>query len=197
MEPDSGKILYDGVDLSKLGSKEKDHWARKFGMLFQGAALFDSMNVLDNVAFPLREHTKLKESEILERVKKILSDVGLPNILEKMPSQLSGGMKKRVGLARALILEPQIMFYDEPTTGLDPLLTDSVDNLIIQTQRRLKITSVVVSHDIHGTFKVADKVALLHDGRILEEGSPEEFRKSKKPFVQQFLLGKATRGFIG
>lgn len=197
LEPDQGEILVEGINRLELDRKERNTFTKKFGMLFQGAALFDSMTVEQNVAFPLREHTKLKADEVHERVIRILHDVGLPEILHKMPSELSGGMRKRVGLARALVLEPEIILYDEPTTGLDPLLTDSVDNLIMETQKRLKITSVVVSHDIHATLRIADKVALLHEGQIHEEGTPEEFRNSKKPFVQRFLLGKATRDFIG
>lgn len=189
---DSGKVIVDGIDPTELPAKDRFDFNKRFGMLFQSAALFDSMTAYENVAFPLREHTSLSEEEIHEQVEKKLAEVGLKDINHKMPSELSGGMKKRVGLARALILQPEIMLYDEPTTGLDPLLTDSVDNLILSTQRRHKITSVVVSHDIQAIFKIADKVAMLHQGTILEEGPPEDFQNSKKPFVRQFLLGKAS-----
>lgn len=197
MEPDEGFVLVDGVNPRSLDLQEKVEFTKRFGMLFQNAALFDSMNVVQNVAFPLIEHTSFKEDEIADRVAKILNDVGLPNILHKMPSELSGGMRKRVGLARALVLEPKIILYDEPTTGLDPILADSVDRLILETQERLGITTVVVSHDLQAVFKIADKVAMLHQGKIWEEGDPKQFQASKKPFVQEFILGKAAASFIG
>lgn len=195
--PDSGEVIVDQVNMMELSGPDRNEFRKKFGMLFQGAALFDSMTVEDNVAFPLREHTKLSEPEIRDRVVEILSAVGLYGIGHKMPAELSGGMKKRVGLARALVLEPEIILYDEPTTGLDPLLTDSVDELILQTQKKFDITSVVVSHDIRGAFKVGDHLAMLSQGKILEFGNPEEFRRSKNPFVQQFLIGRAGQDFIG
>lgn len=194
--PDQGKVLVDGKDLLRMSAVEQNRARRRFGFLFQGAALFDSMNVEDNVAFPLREHTDWREEKINQKVVEILEQVGLKNIGHKMPSELSGGMKKRVGLARALVLEPEIILYDEPTTGLDPILSDSIDNLILETQKRLRITSVVVSHDIQATFKIADKVAMLHEGRILEEGSPIEFSESKRPFVRLFLAGRAAKGYV-
>jgi phospholipid/cholesterol/gamma-HCH transport system ATP-binding protein len=197
LEQDDGVILVEGINPRELDPQKRMEFSKKFGMVFQNAALFDSMNVEDNVAFPLREHTHFSEVAIKEIVEKILADLGLPDILHKMPSELSGGMRKRVGLARALVLKPEIILYDEPTTGLDPLLADSVDGLIMETQRRLGVTSLVVSHDITAAFKIADKLALLHEGRILEEGPPEEFRQSKKPFVQQFILGRAQKDFIG
>src|SRR5262249_28392773 len=155
---------------------------KKFGMLFQSAALFDSMSVEDNVAFPLREHTDLGEREILCRVKDKLEKVGLRDVGRKMPAELSGGMRNGVGVARALMLDPEIILYDEPTTGLDPLLTDSIDNLILETQKKFGLTSVVVSHDIASTLKMADKVAMLHQGKILEEGTPQQFRESRDPW---------------
>ena len=197
MEPDVGTILIDGVNPRELNEQDRNDFTKRFGMLFQSAALFDSMTVEGNVAFPLKEHSNFSEATIREKVEAKLIEVGLTNVMHKMPSELSGGMKKRVGLARALILDPKIILYDEPTTGLDPILSDSVDNLILETARRLGVTSVVVSHDIQATFKVADKLALLHEGVILEEGNPEEFQESKKPFVQQFILGKAEKDYIG
>ncbi len=197
LTPDHGNILLQGQDLRDLGHDDRSQYAKKIGMLFQNAALFDSMNVEENVAFPLREHTKYSDAVIRETLETMLNDLGLPDIYQKMPAELSGGMRKRVGLARALVLKPEIMLYDEPTTGLDPILADSVDQLILNTGQKFGITSVVVSHDIEAAFKIADKIALLHEGVILEEGKPEEFRKSKKPFVQQFILGKAGEGFIG
>jgi phospholipid/cholesterol/gamma-HCH transport system ATP-binding protein len=195
--PNKGKVLIEGQDLFQLSSMEKNKLREHFGFLFQGAALFDSMNVTENVAFPLREHTRLKEKEIQQKVVEILTQVGLKNIGHKMPAELSGGMKKRVGLARALVLKPEVMLYDEPTTGLDPILSDSIDELILETQKSLGITSVVVSHDIHATFKIADRIAMLHEGVILEMGPPDQFRASKVSYVQQFLQGKAEKGYIG
>src|SRR5262249_1585254 len=153
--------------------------------------LFDSLRVHDNVAFPLKEHTRLTKAEIDRIVEEKLALVGLKNIGHKMPSELSGGMRKRVGLARAIALSPDVILYDEPTTGLDPIMTDSVNNLILETQRKLHVTSVVISHDIESTFRLADKVAMLHEGRIVEEGPPEKFQKSQHPFVRQFLEGKS------
>lgn len=197
LEPDGGTIIVDGTDVQKLDERKRTEFCKRFGVLFQGAALFDSMTVGENVAFPLREHTIYSEATIREMVQKKLRDLGMPGIQHKMPSELSGGMRKRVGLARALMMEPEIMLYDEPTTGLDPLLSDSVDNLIVETGKSLSVTSVVVSHDVHAALRIADKLALLNEGRILEEGTPTDFRQSKKPFVQQFILGKAGKDYIG
>jgi phospholipid/cholesterol/gamma-HCH transport system ATP-binding protein len=156
-------------------------------MLFQGAALFDSLNVFENVAFPLIEHTKLSRAEIKKRVEDKLSIVGLQNVGHKMPSELSGGMKKRVGLARAIILEPEAILYDEPTTGLDPIMTDSVDNLILDMQQKLGLTSVVISHDIKSSFHIADQIAMISDGKIIEFGDPDKFRNSTNPVVKHFI----------
>jgi len=197
IRPDAGKILIDGANLCAMSALEQMKVRRRFGMLFQNAALFDSMNVEDNVAFPLREHTALDEEEILAKVNERLAQVGLKGVGQKMPSDLSGGMRKRVGLARALMLEPEIILYDEPTTGLDPILTDSIDNLIVDTQKGFNLTSIVVSHDIASTLKMANKIAMLHEGKILEEGPPQKFLESKNPFIQQFLAGKADKDFIG
>jgi phospholipid/cholesterol/gamma-HCH transport system ATP-binding protein len=197
IRPDGGQVMVEGSDFFSLSDPEQNEVRKKMGMLFQNAALFDSMNVTDNVAFPLREHTELSEGEILGRVNKMLEQVGLKDVGPKMPSELSGGMRKRVGLARALMLEPEIILYDEPTTGLDPMLTDSIDNLILETQKRLQLTTVVVSHDIPSTLRMADRIAMLHEGKIIEEGPPETFIESKHPFIQQFLQGKADKDFIG
>jgi phospholipid/cholesterol/gamma-HCH transport system ATP-binding protein len=196
MRADSGKIIVDGVDVMELPEPELNDFRKRFGFLFQHAALFDSLSVYENVAFPLKEHTRLKKSEIDATVEQKLTLVGLRDIGNKIPSELSGGMRKRVGLARAIALDPQILLYDEPTTGLDPIMTDSVDNLILETQRKLHVTSVVISHDIEATFKIADKIAMLHEGRIIEEGPPEKFRKSQHPFVRKFLERRADRGMI-
>lgn len=187
--PDKGEILVDGVDITKLDKRELVKVRKKFGMLFQNAALFDSMNVYENVAFPLREHTKLKEREIRDIVIEKLRLVGLKNVENKMPSELSGGMRKRVGLARAIALEPDIILYDEPTTGLDPIMKDVVDNLIYNTQKELNITSVVISHDIDSTIKIADYVAMIYDGKTIINGTVDDLRTSNNPYVHQFLTG--------
>lgn len=191
MKPDEGQIWIDGEDVTPLPIKEMDHIRRKFGMLFQNAALFDSMNVFDNVAFPLREHTRLNRGEIEDRVREKLRLVGLDGAEGKMPSELSGGMRKRVGLARAIALDPPIILYDEPTTGLDPILCDTIDRLIMRMQEELDVTSVVISHDIEGAFKIGDRIAMLHDGRIRTSGTPEEIRDTEDPVVRQFITGSA------
>jgi len=187
VRPDRGKILIDGVDITKLGDTEINEMRKRFGMLFQDAALFDSMTVGANVAFPLYEHTKLKEKEIARIVAQKLEQVGLPGEEEKMPAQLSGGMKRRVGLARALALDPEIVLFDEPTAGLDPPMAEAIEELIVETQRDLGRTFVVITHSIHTAFHIGHKIAMLHEGKIIEEGSPRAFRKSSNPVVQAFL----------
>lgn len=187
VRPDSGRVIVDGTDLSTLTDQKLTAFRKKFGMLFQGAALFDSLTVEENVAFPLKEHTKLPPDEIAKKVREKLALVGLEKAIGKMPSELSGGMRKRVGLARAIALEPSIILYDEPTTGLDPLMTEAINQLIVEMQKKLQVTSVVISHDIESTFETADRVAMLHEGKIIERGTPEEFRRSADPFVQKFL----------
>jgi len=189
--PDRGEVLVDGVEVTRLRGRELNRLRSNFGMLFQGAALFDSMSVGENVAFPLREHTRLSVQEIEERVREKLHLVGLDGVEDRMPSQLSGGMRKRVGLARAIIREPEIVLYDEPTTGLDPILTDSIHRLIVRMQETLSITSVVISHDVEKVFEFAHFVAMIHQGRIVAQGSPEELRASDDPLVRQFLAGSA------
>ena len=189
LKPDSGKVLIDDVDIAKLNDKELNEVRKKFGMLFQDAALFDSMNVGENVAFPLREHTKKKEKEIEEIVRERLNAVGLSGVENKMPSELSGGMRKRVGLARAVAMLPQIVLFDEPTTGLDPIMTEAINELIISTQKNFNLTCIVISHDIQSIFEVGHKIAMLYDGKIVEYGTPEEIRKSDNPVLTQFLSG--------
>ncbi len=191
IKPDRGSILVDGVDITHMGNRELNRLRRKFGMLFQSAALFDSMTVEENVAFPLREHTDLKPREIRRVVRDKLRLVGLERVERKMPAELSGGMRKRVGLARAIALEPEIILYDEPTTGLDPILCDAIERLIKRMQQELDITSVVISHDIGGSFRIANHMAMLHGGQIIETGTPEEFRNSAHPVVRQFLSGSS------
>ena len=195
LKPDSGQVLVNGVDITRLNDRELNEARRKFGMLFQEGALFDSMTVGDNVAFPLREHTQMKEAEIGDLVAESLRDVGLSGVEGKMPSELSGGMRKRVALARAIALHPEIMLYDEPTTGLDPVLSEAINQLIIETQRHFKLASVVISHDLTSIFKIAHKIALLFEGKIIEYGTPEEIRKSDNPVLVQFLSG-STEGPI-
>jgi phospholipid/cholesterol/gamma-HCH transport system ATP-binding protein len=189
LKPDSGQILIDGQDIVKMNDRKLNDIRRRFGMLFQEAALFDSMSVGENVAFPLREHTDLSEAEIMERVRQKLAQVGLAGIEQKMPAELSGGMKKRVGLARAIALDPEIILFDEPTTGLDPITSSVINHLIADTKRRLNATCVIISHDIEAVFAISDKVAMLFEGRIEAEGSPEEMRQSDNPVVRQFITG--------
>ena len=192
IKPDSGRILIEGIDLADLSGRELDKLRMRFGMLFQSAALFDSMTVGENVAFPLVEHTNLAKQAISQRVDECLALVGLSNVVELMPSELSGGMRKRVGLARAIVMSPQILLYDEPTTGLDPIMSDVINDLIIAMRDRLKVTSVVVTHDMKSAYKVANRIAMLYNGRILETGTPKEIQESKNPYVQQFIRGEAV-----
>ncbi len=189
IKPDSGHIFIDGTDLTQLREKDLFKIRNRFGMLFQDAALFDSMTVGENVAFPLVEHTKLGKKEIAEVVAAKLANVALSGIEDKYPSELSGGMRKRVGLARAIALNPEILLFDEPTTGLDPITTATTDQLILDVQKRLNLTCVVISHDITSTFKIAHKIAMLYKGRIIEEGDAEGFRNSANPIVQAFIRG--------
>ncbi len=191
LRPDRGLVRVSGVDLASLDRFQLNDFRRKFGMLFQHAALFDSMSVFENVAFPLREQRKYTEGQIRDKVREKLLLVGLKDVDEKMPAELSGGMRKRVGLARAISLSPEIILYDEPTTGLDPLMTEVIDNLILDMQRGLQVTSVIISHDVVSTFRIADHIAMLSDGKIVEFGTPEEVRQSKQKVVQEFLqLGR-------
>jgi phospholipid/cholesterol/gamma-HCH transport system ATP-binding protein len=188
LTPDAGKVVIDGEDIVPMGAEAMEKVRRKFGMVFQAAALFDSMTVFENVAFPLREHTKLSEEEIRAKVRSRLELMGLKrNVEERFPADLSGGMRKRVGLARAVVLEPKIVLYDEPTTGLDPITTDYVDEMILTAARELGVTSVVISHDISSAFNVADQIAFLSKGVILENGPPEQLRESQNPTVKNFL----------
>jgi len=197
MKPDKGEIWVDGVEITKLKEKELNDVRKGFGMLFQEAALFDSMDVYDNVAFPLREHTKLSEKEIEEIVEERLKQVGLLGFTEKMPSELSGGMRKRVGLARALALDPDIILFDEPTSALDPIISLTIDDLIKETQTYLKKTYVVISHDILGMFRIADKVAMLYNGKIIEYGTPYEIKRSNNENIKEFLKATKIPGFSG
>jgi len=191
LEPDRGEVLVAGTRITGLRGRALTEARRVFGMVFQGAALFDSMTVLENVTFPLteaRQGARLPLSEVRRRAIEKLAVVDLgEDVLDQYPAQLSGGMRKRVALARALVSDPQIVLYDEPTTGLDPITTDYVDGMILNAKRRLGITSMVISHDVASAFKVADRLALLYDGHLAAEGTPAEVRESKEPFVQRFL----------
>lgn len=192
LKPDEGDLLVDGGNIARLNGRALNEIRKKFGMLFQGAALFDSMDVFENVSFPLIEKTKLSLREIRRRVEKELNNVGIVGMDAKYPSQLSGGMKKRVGLARVLVMDPEIVLVDEPTTGLDPIMKKAIHKLILETQRRVGFTAIVVSHDIPDVFEICDFVAMLHEGKIIEHGSPREFQSSENPVVRGFLKGEAN-----
>ncbi len=191
IRPDSGEIWMFGKDIAKLHEDELHEVRKKYGMLFQSGALFDSMTVGENIALPLREHTKLDSNIINIIIKMKLELVGLRGFENLMPSQLSGGMKKRVGLARAIVMDPTIVFYDEPTAGLDPVMTGVVDKLTIDLTKKLNITSVVVTHDMNSVFRIADRIVMLHQGNVLEIGTPEEIKHSKNPIIRQFVAGSA------
>lgn len=192
IEPDAGSVSIKGESLSQESSEKKQQLMQGFGMLFQSAALFDSLNVYENVAFGLRQKPELKEEEIHARVMQNLALVGLEHAAYKGTSELSGGMRKRVGLARALVLKPEILLHDEPTTGLDPILTAGIDFLILKVQKELGTTSLVVTHDLKSAFRIADRVGLHWQGRMVETGTPEEFQKSSHPAVRQFLEGSLS-----
>jgi phospholipid/cholesterol/gamma-HCH transport system ATP-binding protein len=187
LKPDRGQVLVEGQDIVPLDAYELELVRRKFGMVFQAAALFDSMTVFENVSFPLREHTRSTEAQMRKVVRQKLDIVGLGDVEDKYPADLSGGMRKRVGLARAIVLDPKIVLYDEPTTGLDPITTEYVDDMILEAKAKLGVTSVVISHDIASSFKVADKIAFLSNGLIVEEGPPTRLRNATHPALKQFL----------
>ncbi len=187
LEPDEGAIWVDGIDVAQAGEVEIYSMRKKLGMLFQDGALFDSMTVGDNIGFPLRRHSDKSDEEIAETVAYRLQQVGLPGIEDQMPASLSGGMRKRVSLARAIVMEPDIVLFDEPNSGLDPIMSDEIDALIGRMKEELGITFVVISHDIVGTFHVADVVAMLYNGRLLAHGPPGEVLASSDPMVRRFL----------
>jgi phospholipid/cholesterol/gamma-HCH transport system ATP-binding protein len=196
----AGRVLFDGQELSRLNDRELTRQRLRFGFLFQGAALFDSLSVYDNVAFGLREQRRLTEAQIRDVVRQHLHEVGLgANVESKKPAELSGGMRKRVGLARALAIDPEVMLYDEPTTGLDPIMTDVINELILQVRQRRPVTSVVVTHEMKTVYKVADRVVMLYpiarlgpaEPQILFDGTPEQLRQSADARVQQFIEGQA------
>lgn len=187
LKPDKGKILIDGQDIGKFNSRQLVTIRRRFGMLFQASALFDSMTVDENVGLGLREHTDYPESLIHEIVREKLSQVGLFNIDDKKPAELSGGMKKRVGLARAIAMNPEFVLYDEPTTGLDPIMADTINELIIHLKNTLHITSIAVTHDMISAYKISDRIAMLYQGQIIFAGTSDALRESDNPIIQQFI----------
>jgi phospholipid/cholesterol/gamma-HCH transport system ATP-binding protein len=189
LTPDSGEVLIDGESIASMDERQLLRIRSKFGMLFQGAALFDSMTVAENVAFALRRHQDLTDLEVAEKVTEALEMVDLPGTEDKKPSELSGGMKKRVGLARAIIYQPRIVLYDEPTTGLDPIMSDSIDKLLIRVRDRLKVTSVVVTHDMRSARRVGHRILMLHGRKIYATGTPEEIFASSDPVVRRFIDG--------
>jgi phospholipid/cholesterol/gamma-HCH transport system ATP-binding protein len=191
MPPDAGRIVIDGDNVLELSPRERLEVQKKIGMSFQYSALFDSMTVYENCAFPLREHTRLREDEIRERVRELLGRLGLPGSEEKMPSDLSGGMRKRVGVARAIMLQPTIMLFDEPESGLDPITTTSIGELIMEMRDAFRITCLVISHNLANSMLIGDKVSMLYNGRIIAEGTPEELRDNPDPVLQQFLHGRS------
>ncbi|MCK4427214.1 MAG: ABC transporter ATP-binding protein [candidate division Zixibacteria bacterium] len=191
LKPDKGEIFVDGEDITSYQDDKLYKLRRKFGMIFQASALFDSMTVDENVGLGLREHTSLPEAKIKKKVKETLKLVGLSAIEEKKPAELSGGMKKRVGLARAIAMDPEYVLYDEPTTGLDPIMGDVINELIINLRNTLSITSIAVTHDIVSAYKIADRIAMLYDGKIIFTGTPEETKNTDHPVVRQFIEGSA------
>lgn len=192
VKPDQGKIIVDRQDVTHYRGERLFQLRRKFGMLFQGSALLDSMTVEENVGLGLRHHTSLDEEAVRERVRSRLALVGLSGMESLYPAELSGGMKKRVGLARAMVMDPEYLIFDEPTTGLDPIMADVINELILRLQKELRITSVAVTHDMASATKIADRIAMLYEGKIIFDGTPEEIRLCTNPVVQQFIQGSAT-----
>jgi phospholipid/cholesterol/gamma-HCH transport system ATP-binding protein len=191
LTPDDGNVIIDDVDIFNLREKDLNEFRKKYGMLFQGAALFDSLTVWENVGFGLMQHSLLSKKEVREIVRSKLEMVGLKGIEDLMPSELSGGMRKRVGLARAIAMEPEIILYDEPTTGLDPIMADAINNLILEMKKKLNVTAITITHDMVSAYKIGDRIAMLYEGKIHEVGTPDEIRRSENPIVQQFITGSS------
>ena len=191
LSPDRGNIFVDGQDIGSLKEKDLYQLRKKFGMLFQAGALFDSMKVWENVGFGLLQHTTLSKQEVKKRAVEKLNLLGLHQIEDLMPSELSGGMRKRVSLARAIAMDPEILLYDEPTTGLDPIRADTINSLIVEMRKKIKVTSVTITHDMVSAYKVGDRIAMLYQGKIIEVGTPDEIKNSSSAIVQQFIQGKA------
>jgi phospholipid/cholesterol/gamma-HCH transport system ATP-binding protein len=192
LRPDEGNVLIDGVDLALLKERELYEVRKKFGMLFQMSALFDSMTVWENVGFGLLKNKDMNEKHIKDIAIKKLKLVGLVGIEDLMPAELSGGMKKRVGLARAIAHEPEILLYDEPTTGLDPIMAAAINELIVEMKNSLSVTSVAITHDMNSAYKIADRIAMLYEGQIIDTGSPDEIKNTSNPVVRQFITGSAA-----
>src|SRR3954464_1241649 len=192
LQPDTGEVWFKGQRIDTLPERKLMEVRQHFGFLFQMGALFDSANVLDNVAFPLTEHTKKSREEIQQIAKQKLALVGLPDVGTKMPAELSGGQKKRVALARAIALDPEVILYDEPTTGLDPVRADVINQLIVKLKQELKVTSITVTHDMASAFKIADRIVMLHEGKLIFDGTPAEIQNTRVPIVRQFVAGEAT-----
>jgi phospholipid/cholesterol/gamma-HCH transport system ATP-binding protein len=191
LQPDSGEVLFKGQRIDELHEQQLMAIRKHFGFLFQMGALFDSGTVYDNIAFPLQEHTKHSPQQIADIVADKLALVGLNGTQKKMPAELSGGQKKRVALARAIALDPEVILYDEPTTGLDPIRADIINELIIKLQKQLKVTSIVVTHDMASAFKVADRIVMLHEGKLIFDGTPKQIQESTEPIVKRFVVGEA------
>lgn len=191
IQPDCGKVFVDGQDIWKINERDIFNLRKRMNMVFQGGALFDSLTVGENVGFELIEHNSISESEIFDRVEEALSLVGLSGISNLTPSELSGGMKKRVALARAICTNPEILLYDEPTTGVDPITADSINELIVSLHDKLKVTSIAVTHDMKSAYKIADRIAMLYQGQIIAEGTPSEIQNTNHPIVHQFINGLA------
>ncbi len=191
VRPDGGSIRIDGQEITSLGEKSLNEVRKKFGMLFQAGALFDSLSVWENVGFGLKQHTDLGNEEIKAIAVEKLRLLGLRRVEDLMPVELSGGMRKRVSLARAIAMEPEILLYDEPTTGLDPIMADAINDLIVQMREKLRVTSIAITHDMVSAYKVADRIAMLYEGKIIEVGTPQQIRESNNAIVQQFIQGKA------
>jgi phospholipid/cholesterol/gamma-HCH transport system ATP-binding protein len=192
LKPDAGEVWFKGQRIDTLPERKLMEVRQYFGFLFQMGALFDSLNVIDNVSFPVTEHTKKPKEEIFQIAQQKLALVGLPDVATKMPAELSGGQKKRVALARAIALDPEVILYDEPTTGLDPIRADVINELILKLQKELKVTSIVVTHDMQSAFKVADRIVMLHEGHIVFDGTAAEIQATQDPVVKRFVLGEAS-----
>jgi phospholipid/cholesterol/gamma-HCH transport system ATP-binding protein len=193
LKPDLGQVWFDGARIDTLSERRLQPIRTQIGFLFQMGALFDSATVFDNIAFPVREHTRKSDAEVKEIVQEKLRRVGLPGIEKKMPAELSGGQRKRVGLARAIALDPRVILYDEPTTGLDPVRSDVINQLILKLQRELNVTSVTVTHDMASAFKIGDRIVMLHEGKLIIDGAPAQIQASDNPIIRHFITGEASQ----